>query len=200
MERPARKAQACAPLGADVVEALVANHRNFLAFLERRTGNREIAEELLQTAFVRTAESRAELRDGEGAIAWFYRLLRNALVDYYRKRAAEDRALDRHARDLPPDRVEPELRSTICSCVHDLLPTLKPEYAEVVRKVDLEEIPLGAVAEEIGVSRNNAAVRLHRGRQALRRRLEESCATCAAHGCLDCSCKGEVVELTYRNG
>jgi RNA polymerase sigma-70 factor (ECF subfamily) len=32
---------------------------------------------------------------------------------------------------------------------------------------------------------------VHRARQALRRRLEESCGTCAEHACLDCSC-GEV--------
>lgn len=72
--------------------------------------------------------------------------------------------------------------------MHDLLPTLKAEYAEVVRKVDLEEQPVSAVAEAIGITVNNASVRLHRGRQALKKQLERSCGACAAHGCLDCSC------------
>ena len=36
-----------------VVRVLVANHARFLAFLERRVGRRDVAEEILQEAFVR---------------------------------------------------------------------------------------------------------------------------------------------------
>jgi hypothetical protein len=43
-------------------------------------------------------------------------------------------------------------------------------------------------ASETGMTANNAAVRAHRARQALRRRLAESCGVCAEHGCVDCSC------------
>jgi RNA polymerase sigma-70 factor (ECF subfamily) len=32
-------------------------------------------------------------------------------------------------------------------------------------------------------------VRLHRARAALKTRLEQSCGTCATHGCLDCTCR-----------
>lgn len=35
---------------------------------------------------------------------------------------------------------------------------------------------------------NNINVRLHRGRQALKLRLEEMCLTCPEHGFLDCRC------------
>ena len=42
---------------------------------------------------------------------------------------------------------------------------------------------------EDGITPNLAMVRLHRARRALRLRLEESCRACAAHGCLDCSCR-----------
>lgn len=35
---------------------------------------------------------------------------------------------------------------------------------------------------------NNASVRVHRARLALRRQLEKSCGTCAAHGCFQCEC------------
>src|SRR5438552_7845097 len=39
---------------AQVVASLVANHREFLAFVERRVGDRVLAEEILQAAFVRS--------------------------------------------------------------------------------------------------------------------------------------------------
>jgi RNA polymerase sigma-70 factor (ECF subfamily) len=175
-------------LNPGVVEALVGNHRRFLAFLERRVGSRALAEELLQAAYVRTLEKGGDLEEGEGAVAWFYRLLRNALVDHYRRNAAEGRALEREAREASELGPDPELTQTVCACIHDLLPALKPEYAELVRQVDLEGRSVPEVAQEAGITPNNAGVRLHRARQALKRQLERSCGTCASHGCLDCTC------------
>ena len=172
----------------EVVEALVGNHRRFLGFLERRVGSRALAEELLQSAYVKTLEKGGELRDGEGAVAWFYRLLRNALVDHYRRQGAEGRALEREAREASEVGPDPELTQTVCACIHDLLPALKPEYAELVRQVDLEGRSVPEVAGDAGITANNAGVRLHRARQALKKQLERSCGTCASHGCLDCTC------------
>jgi DNA-directed RNA polymerase specialized sigma24 family protein len=56
---------------AAVVEALVDNHRRFLAFLERRVGSRAVAEDLLQDAFVRGLERAPTLRRSEAATAWW---------------------------------------------------------------------------------------------------------------------------------
>jgi RNA polymerase sigma factor (sigma-70 family) len=175
-------------LSPAVVESLVGNHRRFLGFLERRVGSRAQAEEILQSAYVRTLEKGGELEDGEGAVAWFYRLLRNALVDHYRRQGAEGRALEREAREASELGPDPELTQTVCACIHDLLPALKPEYAEMVRQVDLEGRGVPEVAREAGITANNAGVRLHRARQALKKQLERSCGSCAAHGCLDCTC------------
>lgn len=175
-------------LSPAVVESLVGNHRRFLSFLERRVSSRAQAEEILQSAYVRTLEKGGELEDGEGAVAWFYRLLRNALVDHYRRQGAEGRALEREAREASELGPDPELTQTVCACIHDLLPALKPEYAEMVRQVDLEGRGVPEVAWEAGITANNAGVRLHRARQALKKQLERSCGTCAAHGCLDCTC------------
>jgi RNA polymerase sigma factor (sigma-70 family) len=175
-------------LKPEVVEALVGNHRRFLSFLERRVGSRALAEELLQSAYVRTLEKGGDLQEGEGAVAWFYRLLRNALVDHYRRQSAEGRALEREAREASEVGLDPELTQTVCACIQDLLPALKPEYAEMVRQVDLEGRSVPEVAREAGITANNAGVRLHRARQALKKQLERSCGTCASHGCLDCTC------------
>ncbi len=175
--------------GDAVTRALVENHRQFLAFVERRVGNRATAEEILQSAFVKSLEGQRVLDDEEGAVTWFYRLLRNALVDHYRHQQVEGRALAREALGAEEPTEDPELRQAVCACVGELLPTLKPEYAQMVREVDLEERSVPDVAREAGITPNNAGVRLHRARQALKKQLERSCGTCASHGCLDCSCK-----------
>jgi RNA polymerase sigma-70 factor (ECF subfamily) len=170
-----------------VVQRLVQSHEDFLAFLTPRVPSPAVAEEILQAAFVRTLEKGGSIENGESAVAWFYRLLRNALVDYYRRRAREGRMLESAAAEVMPS--EPELKQAVCQCVGTLLPTLKPEYAEMIRRVDLEEQPLGAVAAALDITANNAGVRLHRARQSLKNKLEQCCGSCATHGCVDCSCK-----------
>lgn len=174
-----------------VAAILVENHRQFLRFLERRVGSREVAEDLLQAAFVRGLEQARRVRETERTTAWFYRLLRNAVVDHYRRSDVEERALAGVAREVEvaESSLDAELMDVVCSCVTSLIETLKPEYAEALRAVDLSEVELAEYAARHGITRNNAAVRLHRARAALKRQLERSCGACADHGCLDCNCE-----------
>ena len=169
-----------------MIAALTGNHRRFLSFLEKRVGSRADAEDILQDAFVRGLARAGEIRDEDRAVAWFYRLLRNAVVDHWRARGSRERAVEEAARELAA--VDPEMEREICRCFEALLPTLKPEYATMVREIDLGGRRPVDVAAEQGITANAAMVKLHRARKALRLRLEESCRTCATHGCLDCTC------------
>ena len=172
----------------EVVAVLVENHRRFLGFLEKRVGSREVAEDLLQETFVRGLPRAGQLRDEESVIAWFYRALRNALVDYYRKRAAESRALEGVARENSELIDDPELMDAVCKCAGSLLSTLQKPYAEALKEVDLGGRSVADYAKAAGITANNASVRLHRAREALRKSVVKCCGTCADHGCLDCSC------------
>lgn len=173
-----------------VIATLVENHRRFLSFLTHRVGNPSDAEEILQAAFVKSVEKSDSIRDGETVVAWFYRLLRNAVIDYYRHRDAERRALERVAgMSTDTETPEPDFEHAICQCVNDLLPTLKGDYSALLRRVDLEGASIAEVAAERSMTANNTRVKLHRARTALRKQLELSCGSCAEHACLDCDCQ-----------
>ena len=176
------------PQGA--LQTLIANKQRLLAFLQPRVGSAELAAELLQDAFVKGVEKGHTLREDESALAWCYRLLRNAVIDRHRRMSVERDALARLAQELGtwPD-ADRDLEREVCACMSELVVTLKPEYADILRRVDLEESRIERVAAELGITANNAAVRLHRARQALRQRLEQMCGVCANHGCLNCTCK-----------
>jgi RNA polymerase sigma-70 factor, ECF subfamily len=176
-------------LSPGAIAELVAGHREFLTFLERRVESRAAAEDILQTAFVRGLERGAEVQD-EKVVAWFYRVLRNTVIDHYRHRSTSTRALETWGREFSESQ-EPDaaMRQEICHCVSGLLDDLKPEYRDALRVVDLDEGKLSDLAEQSGISAENAAVRVHRARKALRRKVEQACGTCAEHGCFDCHCK-----------
>lgn len=174
-----------ATLSPEAVAQLVDSHRAFLSFLERRVESRAVAEDILQSAFARGLEHSGDV-DEEKVVAWFYRILRNAVIDHYRKRDTSARALEAFAREPVPT---PETHNEICSCLGGIMAGLKPEYQEALKTVDMEDRPLADLAEKSGISAQNAAVRIHRARKALRAKLKECCGTCAEHGCVDCRCK-----------
>ena len=169
---------------------LLANRQAFLRYLQRRVGDAAVAEDILQDAFARSIAQPEQLPDNEGVVPWFYRLLRNATIDQYRRRAASNRALEAFAHELEAaEQPTEEARNEICACVGRLAATLKPEYAEVLTAVEVDGQPVKTYAETSGLTANNAGVRLFRARDALRRRVIESCGACAEHGCVDCSCR-----------
>jgi len=167
-------------------ETLVANHRAFLRFLERRLGDKALAEDVLQEAFAKNLEKGSAPRDDEALIPWFYRALRNAAIDVKRRRGAANRALDRFAKEV--DGEDEPARNTVCACIGKLAKTLKPEYAQALQRVEIDGASVKDYAAEHGITANSAAVRVFRAREALRKQLTKSCGTCAKHGCVDCSC------------
>jgi RNA polymerase sigma-70 factor (ECF subfamily) len=139
---------------------------------------------------VRGLERGGEVRDEESAVAWFYRVLRNAVIDHYRHRASLERALEGWRKEfVGPETPEAELRQDICQCISALVETLKPEYQRALRIIDLDDGSLNDLAQQSGITSANAAVRVHRAREALRKQVRTVCGSCAEHGCLDCHCK-----------
>lgn len=178
-----------AALDPAVAQRLVADHRAFLAFVERRVESRAIAEDILQEAFVRGIERGSQIRDEESATAWFYRVLRNAIIDHHRRHGTASRGLEALANELdeqvlPP----PDVQDLVCRCITGLTDALKPEYAEALRRIEIEGVAVKDYGAEIGITANNAAVRVYRARKALREHVIRSCGTCAEHGCIDCTC------------
>ena len=177
------------PDAPDVVARLVANHREFLGFLQARVGSRALAEDVLQDAFARGLGTLDSLRDDESAVAWFYRILRNAAIDHHRRHEVVQRRLAAFAAELDATEPDDEVRGAVCQCVARLADNLKPAYAEALRRIEVDGLAVKDYAAEAGITDNNAAVRVFRAREALKKQVIRSCGTCAEHGCLDCSCR-----------
>lgn len=171
------------------VEEVFLRHRGkLLGFIRKRVDDPNLAEDVLQEGLLKALRSANELRDEERLIPWFYRILNNAIIDTYRKRSAETRYLEAYAREAEQE-LDAETQSEICACFRELLPSLKPEYAALIDRLELQPGDPQALARELNLQPNNLKVRRHRARHALKQRLEETCRTCAVHGCLDCTCQ-----------
>ena len=92
-------------------------HRNqFLGFVQRRVQDAATAEDILQAAYIRVLQHEGELQHRESVVGWFYRVLRNAVIDLYRRRASESKALEEWGRGME-DRLSQAMRSRMRSAL-----------------------------------------------------------------------------------
>jgi RNA polymerase sigma-70 factor, ECF subfamily len=179
-----------AGLTPEAIARLVEGRQQFLSFLGKRIQSKAAAEDILQAAFVRSLEKGGSVRDEESVVAWFYRVLRNAIIDYYRQRGSAERASEQLIGHLQTHQEPDEVfKGEICECVTALLDNVKPEYRNAIQTVDLNDGSLADLAAQAGITANNAAVRVHRAREALRKQVVTACGICATHGCIECDCK-----------
>lgn len=178
-------------LSAAAIDSLVAERETFRRFLIHRLGNETEADDLLQESLLRALQRGDGLRRGERVVPWFYRILRNAVADHFRRNAADQRKVERWSNELKADTLDSssgDWEHAVCACFEGLLPSLKPRYAEILRRVDLHgEIKI-VVARDLKLSIGAFNVVLHRARAALRRRLEIFCGACSREYCLTCAC------------
>ena len=169
---------------------LIESRTRFLDFLRKRTDCAETAEDLLQNAFLKSLEKGGDIRDEESIVAWFYRVLRNSVADYYRQIGRNNHELGGTLADLDRHSTgTAEPQTQICECIHPLLETLKVEYREALRTIDLGDGSLADLASRAGITEGNAAVRIHRARDAMRKQVRLACGVCAEHHCVNCDCK-----------
>ena len=106
------------------------------------------------------------VENDESVVAWFYRVLRNAVTDHYRRKGSAQRTLEAFATELETVAgSEPEMKAAVCKCVSRLSATLKPEYADALRRVEVDGVAVKDYASETGIlERQRGGARVPRAR------------------------------------
>ncbi len=171
-----------------LLSSLASEQPRFVRFARLRVATDADGEDIVQRALLRAAAGAGSLEDPALARAWFYRILRRTIVDHHRARARDAARteaageLAEVARSEQPSAVSP------CPCTLRLLSDMRPAYAEIVQRIDLNGEAAHVVAESLGITPANLHVRLHRARHTLRTKVEARCGVSSIHACLDCTC------------
>src|SRR5688572_19205273 len=99
------------PHMTDMLQRLLEHGSAFRVFLRRRVSDEALVDDLLQQSMIRAVQSHHSVQNNESVVAWFYKILRHTLIDYYRSKGAEARRNDAflHALTLSGDDKEPPL-------------------------------------------------------------------------------------------
>lgn len=170
------------PLSGDDARAL-AGLADFAGYVRRRTGDADLAQEVVQEALAKALAKADDLRDEGRLLPWFWRIVRNTMHDALARRG-RTAALPEDLASAPAVEVQ-----AVCRCLSGALADLPERQREAVRRIDLLGEEPEAAAADLGIDPGNLKVIRHRARAALRERLQMICRTCAEHGCLDCHCR-----------
>lgn len=168
------------------VESLTDKLGAFYGFVEKRVHDPQLARDLVHDALLKAIEHEGLLKE-QTVVPWFYRVLRNSIVDMYRTQQAKNKALERISAGFLEE-CGAKIQSDLCKCMNGLWDELKPAYADVLRNVDLGGKRLTEYARERGRSENAMRVKLHRAREQMKAALKGNCKGCAEHDCLSCDC------------
>lgn len=173
----------------EIVATALRRHRRVLrAFVGSRVPPSSV-DDLLQSAAVRAIEKADSLQDPTKVLPWLYRIHRNLIIDGARSQAARQRTL-RKIVDSESTHYAFEAPET-CACSVSLAQTLPPNYADVLRLIDMGDTSITEAASQLGITANNVMVRLHRARKALKHTMMEHCGVRSARECFDCRCAHE---------
>ena len=111
-----------------------------------KTRHPQAAEDVTQETFLRFLGTR-DVGDMERHIAYLYTIARNLCVDFYRAR--QDLSLDQ----VPPPAQDPEEAHTLRIALEQVLERLPEEDRELIFLRYTNQLPVGKVAEILGLSR-----------------------------------------------
>ena len=153
---------------------LFRRHRDrMFAVAVRTTGNRELAADAVQEAFI-SAFRRADAYRGEAAVTtWLHRIVVNACLDRLRRdTVALRRAGDLGELDLP-DRHDHHSSTETRLDVREALASLPEGQRMALVLVDMHGLPVAEAAAVLGVAEGTVKSRCFRGREALAALLRE---------------------------
>jgi RNA polymerase sigma-70 factor (ECF subfamily) len=157
------------------------------------TGDPMDAEDLVQDTIVLALRFRESYRKGSNMRAWLLKVMRNRHISLTRRVRLERRVLESEAHHALTDWSLSEIGRRnmedgggvdqdlgFSDPVVRAMDALRPEFREVVKLCDIEELTYVEAAERISCPVGTVMSRLHRGRRALRERLGSKRALDAA--------------------
>jgi RNA polymerase sigma-70 factor, ECF subfamily len=155
------------------------------------------AEDVLQEVLVKAHQSADQLRAAGALTTWLFRIATHLAIDHLRKHSRQPQVVD--AVDptelVAEDESAPGLERVVeqqemSSCVQRFLLDLPSVYRAVLLLHDFDGMTAVEIASSLGISVQNAKIRLHRGRAALKSALQAGCEFCCdERGVLVCEPK-----------
>lgn len=166
-------------------------HKRLRAFISQRVESKADVEDILQEVFLRIHRGSSTLKRADRLVSWLFQITRNAIADHYRVPARQreistdftsetetamravqpSTTVDVASSDIERGAVIEELSA----CLRPMTQHLPPHYRDAIMLVELEGVTHREAATRHGISVSGMKSRVQRGRQMVKRMLEDCC-------------------------
>jgi RNA polymerase sigma-70 factor (ECF subfamily) len=143
-------------------------------YVYHRTGNASDAEDLTALIFMKALEALPSYRTRQNGFApWLFRIARNSVVDYYRRRRKQNPldSLEHHAGDADP--VGHVLSKERRAELRDLVTHLSADQRDVVLMRYASDLSFPEIALTLGKKEPAVRMLLHRGLRKLKAVMDD---------------------------
>ena len=146
-------------------------------FIRLKVRSQVLAEDLSSESFLRIWEyiQEQEREIEESFQALLYKIARNLIVDYYKKKSSQEIFMDDDFKEfLSREPAKDAIASKeIAEQIHMALTSVKEEYQDVLIWYYIDELSVPEIAKLMGKSQGAIRVLIHRGLVSLKKRLSE---------------------------
>lgn len=165
-------------------------HEKVANYLERMVGKDE-SEDLTQEVFMKIDKGLKEFKGKSTLSTWIYRISTNTALDRIRSRSFQKKTqkvtLNESSNELENEEDNILIDETSLSaereaisnemneCIREFIDRLPIDYRTVIILSEMKDLKNQEIADILGVSLDNAKIRLHRARVRLKAEFEAGC-------------------------
>jgi len=145
------------------------------AFLHTKVSNSEDVEDLQQEILLKTHQNLSTIEDSSNIKSWLFQIANRTIIDFYRKRARQNRDSGLQADDLWFEENEAGIEQELAQCISPFIQALPQKQAALLNAVELQGESQKAMAEKSGISYSTLKSQVQKSRSDLRALFEDCC-------------------------
>jgi RNA polymerase sigma-70 factor (ECF subfamily) len=151
-------------------------YKSVFVFVYHRTGLKDLTADITSQVFLKALVHLPKYSyRGVPFCSWLFRIAVNEVNQFYRKNKLKRVVIiePRQAEKLSEIVFADEIESNETDILYKILNTLNPEDLQIIELRYMEERPFKEVAEILGISENNAKVKVYRIIEKMRRQIKK---------------------------
>lgn len=156
-------------------------------FIRSKVSDSNDIEDLMQDIFIKLHQNIGQLNDETKVKAWIFRITRNAIYDYYRKKYNSVELIEYNDDLFSTAENEKSNDNDIALCIKPMLDDLPDIYKEAIILTEFQNMTQKDLSNHLGISLSGAKSRVQRGRKMLKELLVNCCQ-------LEFDCHGKIID------
>jgi RNA polymerase sigma-70 factor (ECF subfamily) len=145
---------------------------NLKVFLHKKISNFADVDDILQDVLIKIHTNISNLRDERSIKSWLFQITNRAVIDFYRK---QGRANEINEETLWYNDTNRNVKSELLLCIEPFLNSLSEDSADLIRIIDLQNIPQKTYAEQSDISYSTVKSRVKKARIEMKKLFDTCC-------------------------